>query len=128
MQHLPEFIENLQYGKQIDDFLDIQKCQKRPQARKPIFLGLGSGKSENMVPNFEIFENYIKDAPTKTVQNGSYTSPNELTRFPNEAKPIWGRIQKHCKNVVIIQMGLQLLKLKTISYGTFCKWTYQISY
>ena len=36
---------------------------------------------ENMVPNLEIFEKYIKDAPKKTVQNGSYTSPNELMRF-----------------------------------------------
>ena len=46
--------------------------KKRPQANKPIFLGLESGKSENMVPNFEFFEKYIKDAPKKTVQNGSY--------------------------------------------------------
>ena len=68
--------------------------QKRPQAKKPIFLGLESEKSENMVPNFEIFEKYIKDAPKKTVQNGSYTSPNELMRFQNEAE--------HCKNAVII--------------------------
>ena len=55
MEHLPEFIENLQNGKSIDVFLDIKKCQKRPQARKPIFLGLGSGNSENMVPKFEKF-------------------------------------------------------------------------
>ena len=74
--------------------MDIQKCQKRPQAQKPIFLGLGSEKSEYMVPNFEVFEKYIKDAPKKTVQNGSYTSPNELARFRNEAKPIWVEIQK----------------------------------
>ena len=102
MQHQSKFIENSQYGKQIDDFLDIKKCHKRPQARKPIFLGLGSGKSENMVPNFEFFEKCIKDAPKKTVQNGSYTSPNELMRFQNKAKAIWVKIQKHCKNVVII--------------------------
>ena len=76
--------------------------QKRPQAPKPILLGLESGKSENIVPNFEFFEKYMKDAPNKTVQNGSYTSPNELARFRNEAKPIWVEIQKHCKNVVII--------------------------
>ena len=62
--------------------------QKRPQAKKPIFVGLESGKSENLVPDFEIFEKYIKDAPKKTAQNGSYTSPNELARFRNEAKPI----------------------------------------
>ena len=37
--------------------------QKRAQAKKPIFLGLESGKSENMVPNLVIFEKYIKDAP-----------------------------------------------------------------
>ena len=57
VEHLPEFIENCQYGKQIDDFLDTENCQKRPQAKKPIFLGLESEKSENQVPNFENFEN-----------------------------------------------------------------------
>ena len=31
--------------------------KKRPQAPKPIFWGLESEKSENMVPGFEIFEN-----------------------------------------------------------------------
>ena len=82
--------------------MDIKNKQKRPQATKPIFLGLESEKSENMVPKIEIFEKYIKDAPTKTVQNGSYTSPNELVRFRNEAKTIWVEIQKHCKNAVII--------------------------
>ena len=63
VEHLPEFIENCKYGKQIDDFLDIQKCHKRPQARKPIFLCLESEKSGNLIPYFEIFEKYIKDAP-----------------------------------------------------------------
>ena len=76
--------------------------QKRPQAPKPIFLGLESEKSENMVPNFDFFEKYIKDAPKKTVLHGCDAFPNELMRFPNEAKPIWVEIQKHCKNVVII--------------------------
>ena len=86
---------------------------------KTDFLGLESEKSENQVPNFENFEKYEKDAPKKTVQNGSYTSPNELMRFPNEAKPILVKIQKHCKNAVINQMVLQLFKLKTIKYCTF---------
>ena len=81
MEHRREFIENCQYGKQFDELLDLKNMQKRPQAPKPIFLGLESGKSENMVSHFE---NY---APEKTVQNGSYTSPNELVRFRNEAKP-----------------------------------------
>ena len=76
--------------------------QKRPQAPKPILLGLESGKSENMVSNFEIFEKYEKHIHNKSLQNGSYAFPNELMRFPNEAKPIWGTIQKHCKNEVII--------------------------
>ena len=102
MEHRRESIENCQDGKQIGKILDLKNMQKRPQARKPIFLGLESEKSENQAPNFENSEKYIKDAPNKTVQNGSYTSPNELTRFPNEAKPIWVEIQKHCKNAVII--------------------------
>ena len=75
---------------------------KRPQAPKPIFLGLESEKSENQVPNFEFVEKYIKDVPKKTVQNGSYTSPNELMRFPNEATPIWVEIQRHCNKAVVI--------------------------
>ena len=93
--------------------------QKTSPDQKTNFLGSGLWKSENMVPNLEVFEKYIKDAPKKTVQNGSYTSPNELMRFPNEAKPIWVEIQKHCKNAVINQMALQLFKLKKIKYGTF---------
>ena len=82
--------------------MDIKKSQKRPQAKKTIFLGLESGKSGNLAPHFENFEKYIKDAPNKTVLIGSYDSPNELMRFPNEAKPIWVEIQKHCKNAVTI--------------------------
>ena len=99
--------------------MDIKKSQKRPQAKKPIFLGLESEKSENLVRNFDFFEKYIKDAPWKTVQNGCDAFPNELMRFPIEAKPIWGEIQKHYKNAVINQMVLQLFKLETIKYGTF---------
>ena len=38
-------------------FRTKQKCQKRPQAPKPIFLGLESEKSEHQVPNFENSEN-----------------------------------------------------------------------
>ena len=81
MEHRREFIENCQYCKQIGKFLDQQNTQKRPQAPKPIFLGLDSEKSEYQVPNVEKFEKYIKDAPKKTVQNGSYALPNELMRF-----------------------------------------------
>ena len=81
--------------------MDIN-MQKRPQAKKPIFLGLESEKSENQVPNFEKDETYMKFAHGISVQNGSYTFPNELMRFRIEAKPIWGEIQKHCKNAVII--------------------------
>ena len=79
-----------------------KNVQKGPQAKKPIFLGQESEKSENLVPNFEIFEKYEKDAHNKSLQNGSYAFPNELMRFRVEAKPIWGTIQKHCKNAVII--------------------------
>ena len=64
--------------------------QKRPQAPKPIFLGLESEKSGNQVPIFEISKNYTKDAPKKAVQNGSYTSPNELVRFPKWSETDFG--------------------------------------
>ena len=77
-----------------------------PRPQKPIFLGLESEKSENLVPIFENFEKYEKDAHKKSLQNGSYTLPNELMRFQNKAKAIWVKIQKHCKNAVINQMVL----------------------
>ena len=47
MEDQREFVEHFQDGKQIGKILDIQKRQKRPQAQKPILLGLVSEKSEN---------------------------------------------------------------------------------
>ena len=82
--------------------MDKKNVQKRPQAPKPIFLGLESENSENVIPNFEFFEQYLKFAHENSVQDGSYAFPNELMRFRIEAKPIWGKTQKHCKNAVII--------------------------
>ena len=76
--------------------------QKRSQAQKPIFLGLDSAKYENRIIYFEKFEKYLKFAHEISVQNGCDAFPNELMRFRIEAKPIWGEIQKHCKNAVII--------------------------
>ena len=75
--------------------------QNVPGSQHRFFFILESEKSGNQVPNFEKIEKSIKDAPKKTVQNGSSTFANELMRFPNEAKPIWVEIQKHCKNAVI---------------------------
>ena len=97
-----EFVEHFPYGKQIIKFLDQQNRQKRPQAHKPIFLGLESEKSENQVPYFDFLEKYMKRAHEISVHIGSYAFPNELMRFRIEAKPIWGETQKHCKNAVII--------------------------
>ena len=102
VEHRREFIDNCQYGKQIDEFLDIKNMQKRPQAQKPIFLGLESEKSGNQVPFFDFFAKYPKFVHGISVQDGSYAFPNELMRFRIEAKPIWGEIQKHCANAVII--------------------------
>ena len=62
--------------------------------------------SENWIPNLEKIEKSIKFAHEISVQNGSYTSPNELTRFQNKAKPILVNIQKYFKNAVINQMCL----------------------
>ena len=73
MEHRREFIENCQYGKQIDEFLNLQNTQKRPQAPKPIFLGLESEKSGNRIPNFENLEKYIKDAPKKKLCRMDHT-------------------------------------------------------
>ena len=61
----------------------------------------------------------MKFAHEISVQNGSDAFPNELMRFRIEAKPIWWKIQKHCKNAVMIKMWFRLFKLKTIKYGTF---------
>ena len=82
-----KFIEDSQNCKWIDEFRDIQNMQTRPQAPKPIFLGLESEKYENWIPTF-VFWKYIKDAPKKTVQNGCDAFPNEFTRFRFEATPM----------------------------------------
>ena len=57
---------------------------------------IGSKYLENQVWQFEKFEKYLEDAQKISVHNGPSTFPNELTRFPFEAKPIWEKIQKHC--------------------------------
>ena len=51
-----EFVEHLQIGRQIGKLLDMSK---RPLARKPIFFGLESEKSENWIPYFENVENIL---------------------------------------------------------------------
>ena len=86
--------------------MDVENRQKRHRAPKHILLGLEYEKSGNQVLNLENFEKYEKNAHAKTMQNGSSTFANELMRFRNEAKPIWVKIQKHCKNAVINQMVL----------------------
>ena len=70
------------------NFWTYKSAKKRPQATTPIFLALESEKSENMVPYVDFSEKYENDAHNKSLQNGSYTFPNELMRFRNEAKPI----------------------------------------
>ena len=95
-------MEHFQYGKQIGKTLDIKNMQKRHRAPKHMLLGQKSEKSGNQVPNFGIFEKYLKFTYEISVHNGSYAFPNELMRFPNEAKPIWVEIQKHCKYAVTI--------------------------
>ncbi len=89
-----EFVEHLQIGKQIGKLLDMPK---RPQAYD---------KSGNLVPNFEKFEKYHKDAHKNSVQNGCDTFPNELMRFRFEATPIWAKFPKHNKNAVICYIWL----------------------
>ena len=57
-----EFVEHFPYGKQIGKFSDQENMQKRPQAQKPIFLGLESEKYGNHILNLENFERYLKFA------------------------------------------------------------------
>ena len=40
----------------------------------------------------------MKFAHEISVQDGSYAFPNELTRFPNEAKPIWVKFKNTVNN------------------------------
>ena len=58
VEHRREFIEHLQYGKQIGKILDNKNMQKRPRAPKPIFLGLESEKNEKSYYKFGNFEKY----------------------------------------------------------------------
>ena len=49
-----------------------------------------------------------------------HTLPQTSSRGTKIMKTtIWAKFQKHCENAVTIKMGLQLLQLKTILYGTF---------
>ena len=85
-------MNNFPYGKQIGKFVGQQNKQKRPQAPKPIFLGLESEKYENRIPNFD-FSKKLKYAHGFSVQDGSYVFPNELTRFPIEANRFGGKFK-----------------------------------
>ena len=104
-EYQSKFIEHFQYGKQIDDFLDMPKRKKTSTGPKTHVSVLEYEKSGNQIPNIDNFENLEKDlkfAHAIYVQNGSDAFPNEFMRFRNEAKPIWDKIQKHCKNAVTI--------------------------
>ena len=101
MEHQREFVEHFPHGKHIGEILDIKNMQKRHRAPKHILLDLKCEKSGNQVPHLENCEKYLKCAHGISVQNGSDAFPNELMRFRMEAKAIWGKIQKHCKNAVI---------------------------
>ena len=57
VEHRREFIEKMQYGKQIGEFLDQTNCQKRPQAPKPISLGL---EYENLKIGFYFLKKKLK--------------------------------------------------------------------
>ena len=88
---------NFQNGKQIDKLLDMSK---RPQAPKHIFWDWNMKHLETRF-HILIFLRNMKNAHGNSVHNGSYAFPNELMRFRFEAKPIWEKIQKHCKHAVI---------------------------
>ena len=72
-----KFIDNCQYGKQIGEFLNEQNKQKRPQAQKPIFLGV---ESENLVHVFENFGNMEKCSQK--------VSAKWIIRFPKRAHEV----------------------------------------
>ena len=64
-EYQSKFIENCQYGKQIDEFLDMPKRPKTSTGPKTHVLGLEYEKSGNQIPNFEKIEKYEKDAHKK---------------------------------------------------------------
>ena len=94
-----EFVEHFPYGKQIGKMLDIKTSKNvpRPQNRFSWVCNL-----KNQIPDLYFFEKYMKFAHKNSGQNGSDAFPNELMRFRIEANTISDKIQKHCKNAVII--------------------------
>ena len=54
-----EFVEHFQYGKQIGKRLDQQNTQTRPQAPKPIFLGLISENLKIRLYFLDILKNIL---------------------------------------------------------------------
>ena len=87
-------------------FWTKKRAKNVPGPQNRFFLGQESEIFENMIPNFENFENHMKFAHDFSVLIGSDDFPNELTRFQNKAKTIWVDIQKHCKNAVTIKIWL----------------------
>ena len=90
MEHFPD-------GKQIGKILDIKNMQKRPQAQKHICWVWNMKKLGTRSQLLRIVKKYLKFAHGISVHHGSDAFPNELMRFRFEAKPIWGKTQKHCK-------------------------------
>ena len=90
-----EFVEHLQIGKQIRKLLDMPK---RPQAQKHIFWVWNMKNLETWFQILKSLKNIIKML-TNILCRMAVTL--FLMRFRFEAKPIWEKIQKHCKNAVI---------------------------
>ena len=101
MERQREFVEHFPSGEQVGKILDKKNRQKRHRAPKHISLGLKSEKYGNQVPNFENVEKDLEFVHAISVHNGCDAFPNELMRFRFEAKPIWEKNQKHCKDAVI---------------------------
>ena len=110
-------------------------CQNVPRPKNTLF---GSGIWEIWKPGSIFWKvwKYHKDVHDNFVQNGCDTFPNELMRFHIEAKPIWEKMQKHCKNVVICKMWLWLVMseimkkpyfLKNPCFGPSRKWTFPVT-
>ena len=94
-----EQIVFLEIGEKVRNLSKLAQNVPRPQNR---FYWVWIQKNLKIRLFFEIFRKYMKFAHEFSVQDGSYAFPNELMRFRNEAKAIWGIIQKHCKHAVII--------------------------
>ena len=96
------FVEDQrEFVKQVNKSVNYWTCQNVPRPKNTFSVW----NMKNLETWFQILKslkNIIKMFTEILVQNGCDAFPNELMRFRFEATPSWDKIQKLCKNAVII--------------------------